>query len=146
MICASSFVSWTRCFVFRVGLLAPLAGVLLFGLAVGAGSLLAPETALAAEALFRVEQSWHNKPNPPVTTPGGAGLYQGYIQPYVSLPWLYRYYPAAEAIVEPGNPIGGKFTLPQSFFTYSGTFSCSSCKDARPGYSTYKQSRYYNGP
>ncbi len=25
------FVSWTRCFVFRVGLLAPLAGVLLFG-------------------------------------------------------------------------------------------------------------------
>ena len=81
MICASSFVSWTRCFVFRVGLLAPLAGVLLFGLAVGAGSLLAPETALADTALFRVEQSWHNYPNPAVTTPGGAGMYQGYIQP-----------------------------------------------------------------
>ncbi len=50
MICASSFVSWTRGFVFRVGLLAPLAGVLLFGLAVAAGSLLAPETALASAA------------------------------------------------------------------------------------------------
>jgi hypothetical protein len=76
------FAGWTRCFVFRVGLLAPLVGVLLFGLAVGAGSLLAPRSALADLALFRVEQRWHNFPNPPVTSPGGAGMYQGYIRPY----------------------------------------------------------------
>ena len=52
--------------------------------AVGAGSLLVAGSALAAEALFRVEQRWHNFPNPPVTTPGGAGMDQGYIQPYTT--------------------------------------------------------------
>ncbi|MBW2693901.1 MAG: PEP-CTERM sorting domain-containing protein [Deltaproteobacteria bacterium] len=149
MICASSFVSWTRCFVFRVGLLSPLASVLLFGLAVGAGSLLAPETALADTALFRVEQSWHNFPNPAVTTPGGAGMYQAYIQPYVTKTMMGTeyLYPPATAIVEPGNPIGGKFTLPQSFITYSQTpYSCSECGRFTPGYTTITHSVYYNGP
>ena len=52
--------------------------------ALALGSLLAPETALADTALFRVEQRWHNFPNPHVTTPGVTGMYQAYIQPYVS--------------------------------------------------------------
>jgi hypothetical protein len=52
--------------------------------AVAVGSLLTPATATAELALFRVEQRWHNFPNPPVTTPGGAGMYQGYIQPYTT--------------------------------------------------------------
>jgi hypothetical protein len=124
-----------------VGLLAPLASVLLFGLAVGAGSLLVAGSALADTALFRVEQRWHNFPNPAVTTPGGAGMYQGYIQPYVT---PYSYAPPATAIVEPGNPIGGKFTLPQSFITYSNTFWCSMCGPS--GYTTTTKSVYYNGP
>ena len=51
VIYASSFVSWTRCVVFRVGLLVPLTGALLFGLAVGAGSLLVAGSALADTAL-----------------------------------------------------------------------------------------------
>ena len=59
--------------------------VLLTAFAVGVGSLLVAGSALAETALFRVEQSWHNFPNPAVTTPGGAGKYQGYIQPYVTL-------------------------------------------------------------
>jgi hypothetical protein len=116
--------------------------------AVGAGSLLVAGSALADAALFRVEQSWHNYPNPAVTTPGGAGLYQGYIQPYVTLTTMGAdyIYPPAIAIVEPGNPIGGKFTLPQSFITYSQVFSCSECKDFWPGYTTITVSNYYAGP
>jgi hypothetical protein len=114
----TSSVGWTRCFVFRVGLLAPLAGVLLLGLAVAAGSLLVAGSALADLQLFRVEQSWHNFPNPPVTTPGGAGMYQWYIQPYTFRHPNGNYcYPAGYATVEPGNPVGGAFTLPQSFYT-----------------------------
>jgi hypothetical protein len=50
--------------------------------AVAVVSLLVPEAAPADTALFRVEQRWHNFPNPPVTTPGGAGMYQFFIQPY----------------------------------------------------------------
>jgi hypothetical protein len=141
-----SFVRRTRCFVFRVGLLAPLAGVLLFGLAVGAGSLLAPETALANTALFRVERQFFGAPLPPATTPGGAGRYQAYIQPYTFRDGMGNYYyPPAEAIVEPGNPVGAKFTLPQSFFSYDGTFKITP-KTGWPGYTTVTRSAYYNGP
>jgi hypothetical protein len=126
-----------------VGLLAPLAGVLWFGLAVAAGSLLVAGSALADTALFRVEQRWHNAPNPPVTTPGGAGLYQGYIQPYTTKTAMGRYiYPAAEAIVEPGNPVGGAFTLPQSFITFSGTYTTT----AKNVWLTVWYVDYYNGP
>jgi hypothetical protein len=118
------FAGWTRCFVFRVGLLAPLAGVLLFGLAVAAGSLLVAGSALAntATALFRIEQRWQGIPNPPVTTPGGAGMYQGYIRPYYLEGVKTGGYnsPPATAKVEPGNPIGGAFTLPQCFITSTG--------------------------
>jgi hypothetical protein len=129
-----------------VGLLAPLAGVLLFGFAVGAGSLLVAQTALADTALFRVEQSWHNSPDPPVTTPGGAGMYQGYIYPYYLEGGKTAGYldPPATAIVEPGNPIGGAFTLPQSFITF--TFTGTSCPNCGPGYTTTTYWSYYNGP
>jgi hypothetical protein len=141
------FAGWTRCFIFRVGLLAPLAGVLLFGLAVAAGSLLVAGSALAAQALFRVEQSWHNFPDPPVTTPGGAGMHQWYIQPYVTLTrmGMAYIYPPGTAIVEPGNPIGGKFTLPQSFITYSNSDSFP-LSTTWPGYTAITNSIYYNGP
>lgn len=146
MICASSFVSWTRCFVFRVGPLAPLAGVLWFGFAVAAGSLLAPETARADKELFRVQQSWHKFPGPPVTTPGGAGMYQGYIQPYATKHPNGNYkYPAETATVEPGNPIGGAFTLPQSFITYYFTSSFTP-RTKWPGYTTTRYFNSYNGP
>jgi len=139
------FAGWIRCFVFRVGLLAPLAGVLLFGLAVAAGSLLAPETALADPALFRVEQRWHTFPNPPVTT-GGAGMDQGYIQPYTARTAKGEYlYPPPTAKVAPGNPIGGAFTLPQSFLTFSDVGTLTP-KTAWPGYTTTYYYIGYNGP
>jgi hypothetical protein len=126
-----------------VGLLAPLAGVLLFGLAVGAGSLLVAGSALAEMALFRVEQSWHNYPNPAVTSPGGAGMYQSYLQPYV-VP--VSYLPPATAIVEPGNPVGGAFTLPQSFFGWTGFTETTAGNPWNPGYHTHWYLSYYNGP
>ncbi len=121
--------------------------LLLIAFAVGVGSLLVAGSALAEEALFRVEQRWHNFPNPAITTPGNAGRYQGYIQPYVTLTAMKAgyLYPAATATVEPNNPIGGKFTLPQSFITYDGTFSITP-KTGWPGYTTITRSAYYNGP
>jgi hypothetical protein len=129
-----------------VGLLAPLASVLLFGLAVGVGSLLAPGSALADTALFRVEQSWHISPNPRVTTPGGAGMRQAYIQPYTMKTGMGEYiYPPATAIVEPGNPVGGAFTLPTGFINVTGTFTITP-KTGWPGYTTITKYDYYNGP
>jgi hypothetical protein len=115
--------------------------------AVGAGSLLVAGSALADTALFRVERSVHNFPNPAVTTPGGAGMYQAYIQPYVTPTVKGGYiYSAAIAIVEPGNPVGGAFTLPQSFFTYTGSFLSSGPFTRYPGYQTHYYWSYYNGP
>jgi hypothetical protein len=129
-----------------VGLLAPLAGVLLLGLAVAAGSLLVAGSALAELALFRVEQRWHNFPNPPVTTPGGAGMYQGYVIPYYLEVKTGGYKsPPATAIVEPGNPIGGAFTLPSGFIRFTGTYGSSSF-GGTPGYTTTTFVSYYNGP
>jgi hypothetical protein len=104
--------------------------------AVAAGSLLVAGSALADTALFRVEQRWHNSPNPPVTTPGGAGMYQGYLQPYATPSVMGGYiYPPATAIVEPGNPVGGAFTLPTGFINVTGTHSLTP-KTAWPGYTT----------
>jgi hypothetical protein len=118
----------------------------LVAVTMGAGSLLVAGSALADTALFRVEQGFLNFPNPAVTTPGGAGKYQGYINPYLTKTAMGAYiYPAATAIVEPNNPIGGAFTLPQSFIDYSGTFTITP-KTAWPGYSTITHSIYYNGP
>ena len=121
--------------------------VLFVAFAVAVGSLLVAGSALADAALFRVEQRWHNSSNPPVT-PGGAGMYQAYIQPRVTKTAMGAdyIYPAPKAIVETGNPIGGKFTLPQSFITYSQTATCSECKAWWLGYTTTTHSVYYNGP
>jgi hypothetical protein len=96
--------------------------------------------------LFRVEQRWHNFPNPGVT-PAGAGMDQGYIQPPATnfTTGKGATYPPATAIVAPGNPIGGAFTLPQSFITtmYTGTLTP---KTAWPGYTTTYYYWAYNGP
>jgi len=116
-----------------------------------AGSLLVAGSALAAQHLFRVEQSWFNKPNPIVTTAGGAGMYQAYIQPYVTVTMMGctancgYYYPGKYATVQAGNPIGGAFTLPQSAWSYSGSFSITP-KTGWAGYTTITVSNYYNGP
>jgi hypothetical protein len=125
-----------------VGLLAPLAGVLLFGLAVAAGSLLAPGSALADTALFRVEQRWHTFPSPAVT-PGGAGMDQGYLQPGTTRTNMGEYlYPPPTAKVAPGNPIGGAFTLPTGFLDFSVVDTLTSW----PGYTTTYHYIGYNGP
>jgi hypothetical protein len=79
-----------------------------------------------------------------VTTPGGAGMYQGYIQPYIIPTFPASDLPPATAIVEPGNPIGGAFTLPQSFITGSGFFHGD--VEIWPGYRTVVSWSYYNGP
>jgi len=115
--------------------------------AVAVCSLLVPETALADTALFRVEQRWHNFPNPPVTTPGGAGMDQGYIQPYTTKTAMGTeyLYPPGIAIVEPDNPVGGAFTLPTGFINVTGTYSLTP-KTGWPGYTTITHVDYYNGP
>jgi hypothetical protein len=119
---------------------------LLLAITVGAGSLLVAGSALADTALFRVEQRWHNFPNP-VVTPNGAGLYQGYLQPYVTRSQgMSEYlYPAPTATVEPNNPVGGDFTLPQSFIQVTFT-NVITPKTGWPGYTTTTYSTYYNGP
>jgi len=144
-----SFDGWARCLVFRLGLLAPLAGVLCFGLVVAAGSLLAAGPALADLALFRVEQRWQGLIPPVFNTPsheGWVGTEQGYIQPGLTETMMGEYlYPPPRAVVAPGNPIGGAFTLPQSFLTFNivGTLTP---KTAWPGYTTTYYYIGYNGP
>ena len=71
--------------------------------------------------------------------------YQGYIQPYVTTDGMGNYfYPPAEAIVEPGNPIGGAFALPTGFIRIATLISDWS--RAWPGYTTLSYWSYYNGP
>ncbi len=116
--------------------------------AVAAVGSLVPASALAQQALFRVQQAWHGFPNPPVT-PGGAGLYQGYVQPYylpdaVGKPGNYVF-PPATAMVSAGNPIGGAFSLPSKFINVYSTGSLTP-KTAWPGYTTTFYYYAYNGP
>ena len=59
--------------------------LVLVAFSVAAGGLLVPGSALADIALFRIEQRWHNFPNPAITTPGNAGLAMGWVIPYVYL-------------------------------------------------------------
>jgi hypothetical protein len=124
--------------------------LLLVALAAGAGSLLvAAGSALALEgtALFRIEQRWHGFPSPPVTTPGNAGMYQGYLLPYYlegqTKTGNYAF-PPATADVVPLNPIGAPFTLPRSVQSlYSiGTITP---KTGWPGYTTTYWYYVYNG-
>jgi hypothetical protein len=113
---------------------------------VAAGSLSIPGSALADTALFRVERKFYGAALPPVTTPGGAGLYEVYVEPYVSLDknGNYNYNPAT-AKVQPGNPIGGAFTLPTGFIDFIGTYTLTA-KTAFPGYTSVSGLNYYNGP
>jgi hypothetical protein len=53
--------------------------------------------------------------------------------------------PPGIAVVEPGNPIGGAFTLPTGFINVTGTYSITS-KTGWPGYTTITYVDYYNGP
>jgi hypothetical protein len=74
-------------------------------------------------------------------------MYQGYLQPYyVDTPHGSYLDPPATAIVEPGNPVGGAFTLPQSFFTSTGTFWPDAKSYTYTGYFTKWTWSYYNGP
>jgi hypothetical protein len=118
----------------------------LVAFAFAAGSFFVAGSAQADTALFRVQQSWHNFPNPAVTTPGGAGKYEAYVQPYMTLTGMGGYlYPPGTAIVEPGNPVGGAFTLPTGFYSYVGKFSITP-KTGWPGYTTFTYVDAYNGP
>jgi hypothetical protein len=113
----------------------------------GAGSLLVAGSALADTALFRIENSWHNFPNPARTEPGNAGLYQSYIFPYYygPTPAGEGIDPAGNAVVTPDNKVGAPFTLPQSFRNATFTNEITP-KTGWPGYTTYTLSIYYNGP
>jgi hypothetical protein len=113
--------------------------LVLVAFALGAGSSLVPEPACAAaKALFRVERSWVGAPPPAVTSPGGAGRYQGWVYPYTTTG------PPAEATVRAGNFVGSPFTLPQSFISYKGTFTYKA-KTHIAGYTTSSVFDYVNG-
>jgi hypothetical protein len=73
-------------------------------------------------------------------------MYQAYIQPYTTRTMMGEYlYPPPTAVVEPGNPIGGAFTLPTGFINVTRTYSLTP-KTAWPGYTTVVYEDYYNGP
>ena len=113
--------------------------LVLVAFALGTGSSLAPEPACAAaKALFRIERSWYGAPPPAVTSPGGAGRYQGYVYPYTTTG------PPAEATVRAGNFVGSPFTLPQSFISYKGPFIYQA-KTHIAGYTTSSVFDYVNG-
>jgi hypothetical protein len=125
--------------------------LLIIAFAMGAGSLLVAGSALADEALFRVQQIWHSVPNPAdPRSPGGAGIASASVIPYLTKKIshgeeVYIYTPGV-AIVSPGNPIGAKFTLPtKQFLDLQGTYDITA-KTGWPGYTTYSYLSYYNGP
>jgi hypothetical protein len=114
--------------------------------AVGAGSLLVPETAQAAKYLFRVERQFFGPPKPPATSPGRAGRYMKYVEPYASTTVMGNYYyPPATATAQPGNPIGGAFTLPTKFISFFGKRT-HYANTWFPGYTTISGVNYSNGP
>ena len=120
--------------------------LVLVAFAVAAGSLLVAGSALAETALFRVERKFFGAPFPAITSPGGAGLYEVWIEPYVSTDGKGNYnYPPATANVQAGNPIGAAFTLPTGFIDFIGTYTLTA-KTAFPGYTSVSGLNYYNGP
>jgi hypothetical protein len=72
---------------------------------------------------------------------------QSYIQPYLTKTAMGTeyVYPPGIAIVEPGNPIGGAFTLPTGLINVTTTYSLTP-KTAWPGFTTVVYVDYYNGP
>jgi hypothetical protein len=127
--------------------------LLLAAFAVGTGSLLVAGSALADQQLFRIQQIWNSFPDP-ADTPGGAGYYGGWVQPYLTKsypggPGKEYLYPAGVADVQTtgsGNPVGAAFTLrTKSFHDLIGTYTITP-KTGWPGYTTYSYLSYYNGP
>jgi len=130
----------------RLGIVA-----LLVAFAVGAGSLLAPAPASAEKSLFRVERKFFGRPFPGITTaapespngsPGGAGRYIAFVEPF-----LYTFpskYQAAIADVQPGNPVGSRFTLPARFIDTSFMVT-RTAKTGFPGYDSVGTYVYHNG-
>ena len=125
---------------------------LLVAFVVAAGNLLVPESALADLALFRVERTFRGAPFP-AATPGGAGLYEVYVEPYAP-PFTTRggsgtfggaFYPYGVALVESGNPIGSPFTLQSKFIDFQGTYT-GTAMTGFPGYTTISGFDYYNFP
>ena len=100
-------------------------------------------SAMADLALFRVEQRWHNFPLPRMTTPDRlGGKHVWFIQPDVYSDGKGNpISPPGTAQVQPGNPIGGAFTLPMGFIRRD----YYRFRDWR-GYSTLTWADYYNGP
>jgi hypothetical protein len=119
----------------------------LVAFAVGAVSLLVPDSALAVKYLFRVERQFFGSPQPPATSPGGAGRYNNYIEPYVSTDGMgnYNFPPAVADVVGYANPIGGTFTLPRGFISYLGNFTFYA-STAFPGYTSISGLDYTNSP
>jgi hypothetical protein len=111
--------------------------LLLATFAIGAGSLLTPAPAPAAEALFRTELQYYGAPLPPVTSLGDFGRYQNYIIPYTSTA------PPGTATVQAGNFVGSPITLPKGFIDFQWT-STFTAKTAFPGYTTVSAVDYYN--
>jgi hypothetical protein len=95
--------------------------------------------------LFRVERQFFGPPRPPATSPGGAGRYVKYLEPYASTIMGQYFFPPATATAQPGNPIGGAFTLPTGFISFSGKRT-HYATTWYFGYTTVSGLNYYNGP
>ncbi len=128
--------------------------VLLIAFAVGVGSLLAAAPAPAELELFRVERKFFGPPQPGIFTsapqspngsPGGAGRYVAYIEPFTGFGQLNKYYyPPATAIVKAGNPVGAAFTLPARFIDTSFMVTRTG-KTGFAGYDSKGTYVYHNG-
>ena len=121
--------------------------VLLVACALVAGNLLVAGAALGDQALFRVQRSFLNLPNPAITTPGNAGMAIDALAP----PTIYKatynapqYYQGPQvAEVQPGNPVGSAFTLPAGFIAYVGTYTINA-STGWSGYTTISMLNSYN--
>jgi len=127
---------------------------LLVAFAVGAGSLLAAAPAPADLELFRVERKFFGPGQPGIFTtapqspngsPGGAGRYSAYLEPFTGFGQLNKYYyPPATAIVKASNPVGSPFTLPARFIDTSFMVT-RTAKTGFPGYDSKGTYVYHNG-
>ena len=122
--------------------------VLLVASAVGVGSLLAPASAPADQALFRVERKFFgpaqpaiagSAPESPNGSPGGAGRYIAFVEPFL---YTFPNTPAT-ADVKAGNPVGSPFTLPARFIDTSFMVT-RTAKTGFPGYDSKGTYVYHN--
>jgi hypothetical protein len=137
---------------------------LLVAFAVGAGSLLAAAPAPADLQLFRVERKFFgpaqpgvgeqgsppSAPRSPNGSPGGAGRYIAFIEPFLSAypldpanPAIPPTPPHAWANVEPGNPVGAPFTITPRFIDTTFTIMRTG-KTGFPGYVSNGTYVYHN--